>query len=281
MLNRLRQQQARLSAAEQRVAAWVVEQPHTVVRAALATVARASGASEPTVIRFCRSLGCSGFRDFKVRLAQDLASHQNYIHHDVHDGDRAPEIIAKIAERTMHVLADTRDSLSASAIDRAAAAMQAARQIQFLGIGASGIVARDAQHKFFRLGVPCVAHADGPTMLQAASIADAADCFVAISNSGRSPEIVQACATVAAGPACLITITAPASPLSRLAHIAVDVDTHEDGNVYTPTNSRLAHLLVLDILQVSVALRLGDDARENLRKTNQVLADAKTAVSRS
>lgn len=277
MLNRIRQKQGQLSAAEQRVAEWVVEQPHTVVRAALATVAKKSGASEPTVIRFCRSLGCSGFRDFKVRLAQDLASNQNYIHHDVETGDRAPEIIAKIAERTMHVLADTRDNLSDVAVDAAADAMQRARQIQFLGIGASGIVARDAQHKFFRLGVPCVAHADGPTILQAASIADAADCFVAISNSGQSPEIVQACAAVAAGPAHLVTITAPGSPLSRIANIAVDVDTHEDGNVYTPTNSRLAHLLVLDILQVSVALRLGGDARENLKKTNQVLADAKRA----
>lgn len=275
MLNRIRQQQAQLSAAEQRVAAWVVEQPHTVVRAALATVAKKSGASEPTVIRFCRSLGCSGFRDFKVRLAQDLASLQNYIHHDVEAGDLAPEIIAKIAERTMHVLADTRDNLSSTAIESAADAMQGARQIQFLGVGASGIVARDAQHKFFRLGVPCVAHADGPTILQAASIANAADCFVAISNSGQSPEMVEACATVAAGPACLITITAPGSKMSQLAGIAVDVDTHEDGNVYTPTNSRLAHLLVLDILQVSIALRLGSNARENLRKTNQVLADAK------
>jgi len=276
MLNRIRQQQRQLSAAEQRVATWVSAQPHTAVRAALATVATQSGTSEPTVIRFCRSLGCAGFRDFKVRLAQDLAGTRNYIHHDVEVGDGLPEIIAKIAERTIHVLTDTRDNLSARAVEQAATAMCSARQIQFLGVGASGIVARDAQHKFFRLGVPCVAHADGPTILQAAAIAGASDCFVVISNSGRSPEIIRACKAIKNTPARLIVIAAPGSPASRLADIAVDVDTHEDGNVYTPTNSRLAHLLVLDILQVSVALSLGEQARENLRRTNEVLADVKT-----
>jgi len=282
MLNRIRQQQAQLSAAEQRVAAWVTAHPHTAVRAALATVSAQSGTSEPTVIRFCRSLGCSGFRDFKVRLAQDLAGTRNYIHHDVEVGDRLPEVIAKIAERTVHVLTDTRDNLSARAIELASTAMSSARQIQFLGVGASGIVARDAQHKFFRLGVPCVAHADGPTILQAASIAGASDCFVVISNSGRSPEIIRACRAIKETPARLVVISAPGSPASRLADVAGDVDTHEDGNVYTPTNSRLAHLLVLDILQVAVALSLGEQARDNLRRTNAVLADVKTdAAGRS
>ena len=257
----------------------MLAEPHVVVRAALATVANKSSASEPTVIRFCRSMGCSGYRDFKVRLAQDLASHQNYIHHDVEAGDPATQIVAKIAERTIHVLADTRDNLSSHAVDAATDVLHGARQIHFLGIGASGIVARDAQHKFFRLGIPCTAHADGPTILQAASIAHRSDCFVAISNSGQSPELIEACELINLGPARLVTVSAPGSSLSGLADIAVDVDTHEDGNVYTPTNSRLAHLLVLDILQVSVALRLGDAARENLRRTNQVLAEAKAIAA--
>lgn len=261
-----------MSAAEQRVARWVLEQPHTAMSASLRTAADQAASSEPTVIRFCRSLGCSGFRDFKVQLARTLAGVDNYIHHDISEGDNAPEIIAKIAERTVQELAKTRDNLSPPATQHAVDAMAAARQIQFVGVGASGIVARDAQHKFFRLGVPCIAHSDGPTIMQSAAIAQPQDCFVAISNTGRTEDMLTACEMIAESSASLISITAPGSPLARIADINLDVDTHEVGNVFTPASSRLAHLLVLDILQVMVALRLGEPARDKLRRANQILA---------
>ena len=189
------------------------------------------------------------------------------------------EAWTRAMERTIHVLTDTRDNLSVDAVSAATRLLTAARQIQFLGVGASGIVAKDAQHKYFRLGMPCVAHADGPTILQSATIATRHDCYVAISNSGKSPEVIDACRRIAASRASLVTISAPGSPLSAVADVALEVDTREDGNVYTPTNSRLAHLLVLDILQVSVALMLGDMARENLRLTNEVLAESKETAA--
>lgn len=276
MLEKIRHMHDQLSGAEARVAGWVLQQPHTAISASLATAADQSGASEPTVIRFCRSLGCSGFREFKVQLARTLAGVQNYVHHDIGDGDQAPEIIAKIAERTIHELTKTRDNLSPRAVDDAAVAMAAARQIQFIGVGASGIVASDAQHKFFRLGVPCIAHIDGPTIMQSAAIAGADDCIVAISNSGQSSDLLESCEMLADGTTTLIAITASSSPLSRLADIVLDVDTYEVGNVYTPTNSRLAHLLVLDILQVSLALTIGEHATDNLRRANEILKSRST-----
>ena len=82
---------ASLPAAERRVADMVLERPHEVLTLSLAAVARQAQVSEPTVIRCCRSLGCSGFADFKMRMAQSLASSPHFVHADVRaDRDLRP-----------------------------------------------------------------------------------------------------------------------------------------------------------------------------------------------
>ena len=58
---------------DRRIAATVLEDPDFVTHASIDQVAARAGVSEPTVTRFCRSVGCAGMRDFKVRLAQALA----------------------------------------------------------------------------------------------------------------------------------------------------------------------------------------------------------------
>ncbi|MDP1172210.1 SIS domain-containing protein, partial [Klebsiella pneumoniae] len=66
------------------------------------------------------------------------------------------------------------------------------KRIEFYGVGNSGIVAQDAQHKFFRLGVNTVATSDGHVQLMSATMLQQGDCAVIISNSGRSRDLLDA-----------------------------------------------------------------------------------------
>jgi RpiR family carbohydrate utilization transcriptional regulator len=52
------------------------------------------------------------------------------------------------------------------------------RRIEFFGVGNSGVVAQDAQHKFFRLGVNGVAYSDGHMQVMSASLLGPGDCVV-------------------------------------------------------------------------------------------------------
>ena len=274
MLQRIEQNRHSLSAAERRVADWVLENPHRVVNLPLSRIAAASRVSEPTVVRFCRTVGSKGFSDFKVRVAQYLAAGETLIHADVRPGDDAGDIVAKVMGESIRELSAVQRSLDPGRIEAAVSLLLAAKRIDFFGVGASGVVVQDALNKYFRLGVPCAAYYDAPTILQAAAIADGSHAVIAVSKTGNSLPVVEACLQASRNGAGVIALTSPMSPLAAAAQVAILLDVREDTNVYTPMSSRLAQLAVLDVMQVAFALQLGVASIEKLKR-------AKTALERS
>ena len=271
MLKRIEQQAGALSRAERRVADWVLAHPRQAADATRAQVASECGASEPTVIRFGRSVGLTGFRELTIRLTEALSRPASYVHRDVSADDATPDAVTKVLDAAISSLIDMRAQLSSIPIDEAAAMLGEARQITFIGLGASGHVATDACHKFFRLGTPCSAHTDTPSILQAAAIAGPGDVLVIVSHLGGWPELDRAAAAARDNGAAVIALTNPASRLARIATVVFGWDPHEDTSVYTPMSSRLAQLALLDALYVTFALSLGDLAAEKLRCSKDAL----------
>lgn len=280
MLELLENRLPHLTPAESAVARWVLAHPRRAANSTLAAVARACGTSEPTVIRFCRHLGLSGFRDLTLRLTESLSQPSSFVHRDVRRDDSAQDAAAKVMDSAVQTLINQRLLLRTVEVDRAAKLLAHARQIVFAGIGGSGLVAEDAQHKFFRLGIPCVALADAPNFLQVAAIADPDDVYVVTSNSGQWPTLLTATESAREHGATVIALTAPDSRLGEIADILIPCSSQDETSVFTPMNSRLAQLAVLDVLQVATALVLGDTAYERLRLTKRALGADLAAESR-
>ena len=263
-----------LSRAERAVAEWVLKHPRRTTDATIADLARAAGTSEPTVIRFCRSVGVDGFRDLKLRLAAAVSRPGSFVHKDVSPEDNVDEAVTKVIDRSLQALYDLRARVSDLPFEQAVQAMAAARQIVFAGLGASGQVARDARQKFFRLGIPCSTATDPPMLLQMAAIAEPDDVFVAISHTGRWPIVLQAMQRSAERGATVIALTDRESQLARAADLVLGGRVEEDTSIYTPMSSRLAQLTVLDALQVALAVNLGSAAEERLRLSKKALMSA-------
>lgn len=261
----------RLSPAEKRVAEWVLAHPRQAVESTVASVASQCGTSEPTVIRFCRRVGLSGFREFTIRLTEALSRPDSYVHRDVTASDTTPDAVTKVVDSSIRSLMDLRAQLSAMPIDQAIASMREARQIVFVGLGASGQVASDARHKYFRLGIPCSALTDLPTIQQFAAIARRDDVIVAISKTGRWPDLCSFLARARDNGATVVAITERRSDLAESSSIVFGCHSYEDTNIYTPMNSRLIHLALLDALHVALALAMGERAAENLRRSKEAL----------
>jgi RpiR family transcriptional regulator, carbohydrate utilization regulator len=181
-----------------------------------------------------------------------------------------------------------RNSAAAATFERAIAALVQAckhkKRIEFYGVGNSGIVAQDAQHKFFRLGVNASAVSDGHVQVMSATMLEPGDCVVIISNSGRSKDLLDAAEIARRKQATTIVITASGSPLAHTATAAQQIhlaaDHPEDYDRYSPMVSRLLHLVIIDILTTGVALRLGGELRpvlaeikRNLRTRRYVKTD--------
>jgi RpiR family carbohydrate utilization transcriptional regulator len=271
MLSQIERSLDQFSRSEKRVAEWVLAHPKEAVGATLAQVSRECETSEPTVVRFCRKAGLGGFRELGIRLTEALSTPASYVHRDVRPDDSSSDAVLKVMDASIQSLIDMRSQLSVMPIDDAVAAMSKARQIAFAGLGASGHVARDACHKFFRLGVPCSSLNDTPMILQFASIAEPSDVLVLLSHTGRWPEFARAANLANNRGATVIAITNPQSDLAREATLLFPCQLIEDTSVYTPMSSRLAQLALLDAVHVALALESGEHAADRLRKSKDAL----------
>ncbi|MEB0032056.1 glucokinase [Undibacterium sp. RTI2.1] len=285
ILGQIRRARDELSPAELRVAEHVLAHPRSVLNDPIAEIARAADVSQPTVIRFCRSLGCEGLSDFKLRLASGLTGTVPVTHVQVTNDDSALELGAKVLGNTASAILQVRSQLNRDMIDRAIEMIVHANRVEFYAIGHYGVVAQDAQFKFLRLGIPCVAQTDSRLQLLAASVLKAGDVVVISSSSGRLPELLEVAEKAHERGATVIAIAASQSPLVRKADVALIVDHVEDVSTHLPMVSRILHLLVIDMLAVGVAMRrnpdggslLGGEANERLDETSSVLV--KKAIS--
>lgn len=271
MLHSIDQRLNTLSPAETRVALWIQANPEASLHIAVATLAANANVSEPTVVRFCRSMGCSGFRDFKLRLAKSLADTRSRYHSDVQQSDGVREIALKVTRHGIAEISAALNQISTQALEQAVAQLLACEQILFYGVGASGVVAADAQHKFFRLGTPCTAYTDIPTILQSASITSENTVVIVISKSGSNTQLAQAAANARDNGAQVITLTAAQSALDASASIRLHLSSNEDSSLFAPMSSRLAQLSILDLLQVALAVAMGGDASARLKRTKAAL----------
>ena len=269
MLDRIKASLPSLAPAEQRVGKLVLADPRAFANLPVTELADRAHVSKPTVVRFCRSMGYDGLSDFKLKLAGSVSEGVPFIHRSVDVDDKTSDVAVKVIDNTVAAFLKYRNDASSFALEHAAQALadthKSGRRIEFYGVGNSGIVAQDAQHKFFRLGLNTIAYSDGHMQVMSASMLQPGDCAVIISNSGRTRDLMDACDIAKKRGATTIVITASGSPLASSGHIHLTADHPEGYDKYSPMVSRLLHLLIIDILATTVALRIGEGLQPMLR----------------
>lgn len=270
MLDRIKASLPSLAPAEQRVGKLVLADPRAFANLPVTELADRAHVSKPTVVRFCRSMGYDGLSDFKLKLAGSVSEGVPFIHRSVDVDDKTSDVAVKVIDNTVAAFLKYRNDASSFALEHAAQALadthKSGRRIEFYGVGNSGIVAQDAQHKFFRLGLNTIAYSDGHMQVMSASMLQPGDCAVIISNSGRTRDLMDACDIAKKRGATTIVITASGSPLAGSGHIHLTADHPEGYDKYSPMVSRLLHLLIIDILATTVALRIGEQLQPMLRE---------------
>lgn len=278
LLSQVEAMREQLRPSERKLADYVLEAPREVLDLSMTDFAARAGVSQPTIARFCQALGFSGFREFKIRLAQSVAADVPTVYRDVRSDEPPAGVAAKVLDRTIGALIQVRNSLSTDSVAVAIEILSVARRIEFYGAGGSGIAALDMQHKFFRLGVPSVAYADPHTYTTSAALLGANDVVVAISNTGRTRDILDACRSALNGGAKVIAITHGNSPLARLATVGLFANVDEDTDIFSPMTSRVSHLAIGDILAVGLALARGPELAEKLADAKGVLERRRVGI---
>ena len=264
-----------LNRSERKVAEVILADPQAATRSSIAVLARAAEVSEPTVNRFCKRFNTAGFPDFKLHLAQALASGVPYVNRNVEPDDDADSYTGKIIDAAIAAMVTAKKSLDPQTINLAVDQLIQAKQIIFFGLGGSGPVAADAQHKFFRFNIPVTAYDDFLMQRMVSAAYNTGDVIVVISYTGRTREIVDVAELARESGATVLGITAANSPLAEKCSIVIEVDPPEDTDVYMPMTSRMLHLTVIDILATGVTLRRGPDFLKHLKKIKDSLKEVR------
>lgn len=258
-----------LRKSEIKVAEYVLKNAQQVIHMRIVDLAQEAQVSEPTIVRFCRAIGCNSFQEFKVRIAQEMAISNNIGHFAIEEDDSVEDICNKIADTTIQRLQQTREHLRSPQIAKAALAISQANKVELYGFGASSAVAIDAQHKFFRLQVSTIAYSDPHMQAMSAVGLSKQDVVIAISQSGRTKDLLHSVELAQQAGALVISLAPAKTTLSDMADLPIYINIEEDTERFTPMTSRIAHLMVIDMLAVIVARQRGPELIEHLNSIKQ------------
>ena len=280
IISRLRASEGKLSRREQLVADYLLMNLEDVASLNQQAIADAAKVSVATVNRLSRAMGCDGFREFKIRLAQNVAASLQYLGGPT-DGESVPaQIVSQVFGALVDSLAIARSQLDDAVLEAAMDTLADARRVVFLGVGGgSANVAREGANRFFRLGIPAEAHADGYLQRMVASTLGADDVVVAISSTGQPAELLDSTTIARQYGARTIALTRRGSELSKHAEIAIEIDIPEDMDIFKPSASRLVYTAILDVLAAGAARRRPEAAKENLRRIRTSLHHLATDVA--
>lgn len=269
VIGRIKDRYFDLRPAEQSVADAILADVQEAVRASNAEIALRAGVSQPTVTRFCRSIGCEGVRDLKLQLAQSLAVGEAFL--DVSAPETPPGELppfwTSVFSEARAAIREVERQLSPADVLAAAEMLANANRIATFGMGgSSGSLAIEAQVRLFRYGLSVDVCREPYIARMMAATLKPQDVLLVISATGQTPEVIEAVEISKRYGAQTIAITRPGTPLADAATIALDVKIGEYPDALTPSASRFAFLAILDVVAAGTGYRLGPEARENLRR---------------
>ncbi len=256
---------------ERKVAEFILAHPTDVINMRIVDLARRADVSEPTVVRFCRAVGRKGFQEFKLALAQQLAASPSFGQIAVTDSDSVREYTHKVFDSTVDTLLQVRDRIDTAQLETAIQALTEARRVEFYGFGASAAVAADAQHRFFRLQITSAAYSDPHLQNMSATSLEPGSVVVAISQSGRTRALLDSMELLKNRGIEVIGLGPSHTPVVEASTIPLPIDVEEDIQLYTPLSSRIAHLVVIDVLAIGVARQKGEQLQEHLQELQEGL----------
>lgn len=244
-----------LPASERKIAQFILENPQSILNSTVNDIGAQAKTSGAAVIRLCKSLGLKGFQDLKVRIAGDLVKPAEQGYRDIEPGESYFSIVQKTTSNSIQSIRDSAEIINYEELERAVQTLLSAQNVHFFGIGASNIIAKDAQQKFLRIQKNATAFTD--THLVATLIANAKedDVVFAISHSGETAEVVKVMSLAKERGVKTISLTKYGqSSVASLADIKLFTSySGEAAFRSAATSSRLAQLYMMDIVFLSMA----------------------------
>jgi len=269
----LSEMHSKLPPSEEKIALYILDNPQEAISLTASELGKRSSTSSAAVIRLCKSLGLKGFQDLKLRIAGDLQKNRAVGFRDIEPNESAVSIIEKMTSNSIQTIRETAELLDHEELERAVKVCQNAETIHFFGVGASSIIAQDAQQKFLRIDKKATAFPDFHMAATLVANAKKNDVVVGISFSGKTFEVAKILELANKKGAHTISLTKYGSSLvTEQADIKLYTSaTREPTFRSGATSSRIAQLHVIDILFMCVASQAYEETVKHLDETREMI----------
>ena len=263
LLRQIKKSLPDLRKSEQTVAEFVLKDPKSIIMMKTAEASNEMGISEPTLIRFCKAIGFSGFQEFKINLSQQLAADDYFVMYEIDEDDSIHELCEKVFDTTISEILNVRSQIDQAILENAIETLVNAKRVEFYAFGGSAPVAMDGQHKFFRLKISSSYISDPHLQFMSANSLEKDDVVVAISQSGTTSALIDSVKIVRKNGVKVIGIMPGNTPLSNLCDFPLTIDVGVENRITKPVTSRIAYTAVIDVLTMGVA-QLKPEAQDHL-----------------
>ena len=269
----------RLSASEKRIAKYIIDNPNEVVKLPISELAEKCQTSKPTVVRLCKTLGYSGYKELCMYLNADIMLSENneLSYKDINPNDNTNEIVTKVSENNIKAIKNTVEIMDYTELGRAVDLLVKARRIDFYGVGNSGFVALDAQNKFLRINKLATAQIDPHLQILTASNLSCDDVAVFISYTGETRDLLETLDIVKSTGASTISITKLGkNSLASACDVNLFMVSDESFIRSGAMSSRIGQLCIIDILFSIVTSRLYTEIKPYLDRSMNASKKKKT-----
>ncbi|MGE8204921.1 MurR/RpiR family transcriptional regulator [Heyndrickxia sp. NPDC080065] len=264
---------SKLPPSERKIASYILQNPQESITMTASELGKHSSTSSAAVIRLCKSLDLKGFQELKLRIAGDLQKTSEYGFRDIEPNESRFTIIEKMTNNSIQTIKETAELLSTDELSKAVEVLKKANNIHFFGVGASSIIAQDAQQKFLRINKNATAFSDIHMAATLVANAHENDVVFGISFSGKTFEVAKILELANKQGAKTISLTKyGASIVNEQAEIRLYTSaTREPTFRSGATSSRIAQLHVIDILFMCVASQAYNETVKYLDETRDAI----------
>ncbi len=265
-----------LTDAEKKVADYIMKNAEYIPTMTTKELSQQSGASEASIVRFCKTVGVGSFKLLKVQLAKENTNVERNINDFslMHSNDTPSSLFHKVTYFNKSAIEQTLNTVDRKELEKAIDTLKEARKLAFFGIGGSYPPAMDAQYKMMKLGLSAFVSSDYHYMISLLTSMTDKDALVLISVSGRTREtIILAEYAKKQGVPVIAITTLQKSPLYKLADIRLGLPHVEEEHRIGTIASRMTQLNMIDTLYLNIFRSFGTDVVEILNKSHQQIKE--------
>ena len=252
-----------LRKSEKIVGEFILADPKSIITMKTAEASSAMGISEPTLIRFCKALGFTGYQELKINLSQQLAADDYFVMYEIDQNDTIHELCEKVFDTTISEILNVRSQIDQNVLSDAIEILANAGRVEFYAFGGSAPVAMDGQDKFFRLKIPSSYISDPHIQFMSANSLGKDDVVVVISQSGTTSALIDSVKIVRKSGVKVIGIMPGNTPLASICDYPLVINIGDNNRISKPHTSRIAYTAVIDVLTMGVA-QLKPEAQDHL-----------------